>query len=93
MSSDRFENTSHTASGIPTMRQCRRCPDGPSSASMSNPSSTARAAEWSRPTIVAASTVSRSAALSRRLEPAPLVEHLDHVRDQDMIVRGRVTGP
>ncbi len=36
---------------------------------MSKPNSTARAAEWRRPTIVAASTVSRSDALSNALKP------------------------
>jgi len=52
MASARLEKTSHTSSGTPVIRQCRRCPDGPSSRSISNPSSTARHAEWSRPTTV-----------------------------------------
>src|SRR3546814_3953368 len=55
ISSARLEYRSHTAWGIPVMRQCRRFPDGPGSASIVKPSSTARAAEWSRPTIVARS--------------------------------------
>src|SRR2546430_2201665 len=52
---------------MPTMRQCRKCPDGPGSGSIAYPSSTARAADAKRPTMVAASVVSRSDA-----DPGPL---------------------
>ena len=66
ISSDRFENSSHTASGIPTMRQCRRCPDGPwIRLRCRTPTRRPARRSASRPTIVAASTVSRSAASPR----------------------------
>ena len=60
---------------------------------MSKPSSIARAAAWRRPTMVAASTVSRSAAVVQRFVSAPGVEHLDDVGHQDVVVWRRITGP
>jgi hypothetical protein len=58
-----------TSSGTPAMRQCPNRPDGPGSASIAYPRSTAWRADAARPIMVAAWRCSRHSAVSGAFQP------------------------